>query len=75
MPTMSPLVRFMNAKCNRGPGIGCSAIKGSFWVDTNRETNMEGHTEVVLACPQVFVATGGPEEWQLDGIVWKSSDS
>ena len=24
---------------------------------------------------QVYVAEGGPEEWQLDGIVWKSSNS
>ncbi|CAL8463201.1 g2735 [Coccomyxa elongata] len=24
---------------------------------------------------KVFVAAGGPEEWQLDGIVWKSSGS
>ncbi len=44
-------------------------------MDLSRETHLEGHTEMVLACSQVFVATGGPEEWQLDGIVWKSSDS
>ena len=23
---------------------------------------------------QVFVAEGGPEEWTLEGIVWKSKD-
>ncbi len=31
--------------------------------------------DVRCVAAQVYVAEGGPEEWQLDGIVWKSSSS